>query len=68
MAPNLQLSMQAPHLMHLVGSMTYGCLITPLIAPTGQTRAQAEQPLHLSGMIVNCEQLLAVAPAGQRFS
>ena len=47
-APNLHFSMQTPHLMHLVVSMTWGCLTEPLMAPTGQLRAHRVQPLHLS--------------------
>jgi hypothetical protein len=43
-APKEQVSAQAPHLMHLAPSMTKGSLVTPLIAPTGQARAQLEQP------------------------
>ena len=33
MAPNLQVSIHAPHLMHFAVSMTCGCLTEPLIAP-----------------------------------
>ena len=51
MALNLHFSMQAPHLMHLVLSMEWGFLTSPEMAPTGQMRAQAVQPLQLSAMI-----------------
>lgn len=47
-ALNLHLSMQTPHLMHFVVSITCGCFTEPVIAPTGQLRAQSVQPLHLS--------------------
>ncbi len=48
-ALNLQVSMQAPHLMHLVVSIVWGSLTFPEIAPTGHLRAQAVQPRHTSG-------------------
>ena len=50
-ALNLHFSMQAPHLMHLLVSITCGFFTVPLIAPTGQLRAQSVQPLHLSSRI-----------------
>ena len=50
-APNLHFSIQAPHLIHFVTSMVCGFLTEPEMAPTGQTRAQAVQPLHLSASI-----------------
>ena len=48
MALKRQVSMQAPHLMHLRVSIWWGFLTSPEIALTGQARAQAVQPLHLS--------------------
>ena len=51
MASKRHFSIQAPHLIHLSVSMWNGFLISPVIAPTGQTREQAEQPLHFSGTI-----------------
>src|SRR5699024_6009190 len=43
MAPNAQALSPAPHLIHLELSITYGSLIFPLIAPTGQFLAHLEQ-------------------------
>ena len=51
MAPNLHFSMQAPHLMHFLGSITCGSLTLPEMEPVGQTRAQSVQPRHFSGSI-----------------
>ena len=50
MAWNGQLSMQAPHLMHLAWSITCFCLIVPVMALTGQLRAHFVQPLQASVM------------------
>ena len=57
----------APHLIHLLWSITNGDLITPLIAPTGQPLEHLEQPLHLSGCI-SIRFSFWQTPAGQRFS
>jgi hypothetical protein len=51
-APNLHFSIQAPHLMHLEGSMMWASLTLPEIAPAGQTLEQSVQPLHLSASMV----------------
>src|SRR5690554_5391601 len=51
MALNGQALIQAPHLIHLSVSMTKGFLISPEIAPTGQTLLHLLQPLHFSGSI-----------------
>src|SRR5512146_1716603 len=50
-ASNLHFSMHAPHLMHIEGFITCGSLRSPLIAPTGQTRAQAVHPTQLADMM-----------------
>ena len=50
-APNLHFSIQVPHLIHFVVSILCGSLTVPSIAPTGQLRAQAVQPLHFAGSI-----------------
>jgi hypothetical protein len=47
----LQRVMHAPHLMHRVESITWGCLTWPEMQLTGQLRAQAVQPTHFSGRI-----------------
>ena len=51
MALNGQPSMQAPHLMHLLTSMTCFCFFSPVMAPTGQLRAHLVQPLQASVMV-----------------
>ena len=48
-ASNLQLSLQAPHLVHLAGSIVWTCFRSPLAAPVGQTLLQTVQPVHFSG-------------------
>lgn len=50
MASKAQDDAQAPHLMHFSTSMECTSLTLPEIAPTGQTRAQRVQPLHLDGL------------------
>lgn len=52
MAWKLQFSMHAPHLIHLLWSMTWGFFTVPEMAPTGQLRLHLVQPLHSSGSIV----------------
>jgi len=51
-ASNAQALRQAPHLMHLLCSMTCGFLTEPEMHLVGQARAQAVQPMHLSSMMV----------------
>ena len=51
-APKRQTSIQLPHLMHLLGSMTNGFLISPLMAFAGHFLLQREQPLHLSALML----------------
>jgi len=48
MASNLHFWKQAPHLMQTAVSMTWTAFFSPVIAPAGQARRQAPQPLHLS--------------------
>ena len=47
-ASNLQLSLQAPHFVHLAESMAWTFFRSPLAAPVGQTFAQTVQPVHFS--------------------
>ena len=44
-------AIQAPHLMHFAASITWGCLISPEIAFTGQPRLHKPQPTHSVGSI-----------------
>jgi hypothetical protein len=48
MESNLQLSLQAPHLVHLAGSIVCTFFRSPLAAPVGQTLLQTIQPVHFS--------------------
>ena len=48
MAPTGQFCLQVPHLMHLVVSITCLWRGVPVMASTGQLRAQRVQPMHLS--------------------
>jgi len=48
-----QASAQAPHLTHFSVSMTWGFLISPVMAPTGQIRAHLVQPMHLPASMTN---------------
>jgi hypothetical protein len=47
-ASNLQLSRQAPHLVHLAVSILWAFFRSPLAAPVGQTLLQTVQPVHFS--------------------
>jgi hypothetical protein len=59
--------MQAPHLMQIDWSISCGFFTMPLIALTGHLRAQAVQPMHLSGKILYSSKSLQT-PAGHFLS
>ena len=50
-ALNLHLSLQVPHLIHLVVSMKWASFRSPMIASTGQLREQRVHPTHSCGSI-----------------
>jgi len=65
-ASNLHFSMHAPHFMHIEGLIRWGSLRSPVIALTGQTRAQAVQPTQLADIMKYSMRSLH-CPAGHFF-
>jgi hypothetical protein len=65
-ALNLHVSKQAPHLMQMSWTILCGFFFSPMMAPAGQTRVQAVQPLQNCSVILYDRRSLQT-PAGQRF-